>query len=290
MLTGTLVIDGAKPLHGQVGQEFPHTIDCHLPTDWKRHTDDLGVGSETAGIFAERAMTTIRMTQDTERAIGQPLRSAGIARRGLLWCGILSSLLYVVTDVLGGLRYDGYSFTSRAISELSAIGAPSKPFVDPLFIAYDFIVLAFAIGVLGASGGRDRALRMAAAALIGYGVIGIIAGLIGPFFSMHQRGVGSVATDAPHIVLTGVLVLLLLLAIGFGAFALGNRFRVYSLVTLATVILFGALTTPYPARMDAGQSTPGLGIIERIDVYSALLWLAVLAGALLRRPDTATDG
>jgi hypothetical membrane protein len=250
----------------------------------------LAWAAKTVGIFAERAMTTIRMTQGPERAIAQPLRSAGMARRVFLVCGVLSSLLYVLTDVLGGLRYDGYSFTSRAISELSAIGAPSKPFVDPLFLAYDFLVLAFAIGVLRAAAGRNRALRSAAVALIAYGAIGIIAGLIGPFFSMHQRGVGSVATDAPHIVLTGVLVLLLLLAIGFGAFALGNRFRVYSLVTLATVILFGALTTPYPARMDAGQATPGLGIIERIDVYSALLWLAVLASALLRRPDTATDG
>jgi len=235
-------------------------------------------------------MTTIGMTQDPGRTMAQPVRSAGIVRRTLLACGIFSSLLYVVTDVVGGLRYDGYSFTSRAISELSAIGAPSKPFVDPLFMAYGFLVLAFAIGVLRAAAGRNRALRIAAAALVGYAAIGIIAGLIGPFFSMHQRGVGSVATDAPHIVLTGVLVLLLLLAIGFGAFALGNRFRVYSLVTLATVILLGALTAPYPALMDAGKPTPGLGIIERIDVYSALLWLAVLGIALLRRPDTATEG
>lgn len=229
------------------------------------------------------------MTPDAGRTIAQPVRSADIARRAFLTCGILSSLLYAAIDVVAGLRYDGYSFTSQAISELSAIGAPSKPFVDPLFLAYGFLVLAFAIGVLRAAG-PNRALRIAAAVLIGYGAIGIIAGLIGPFFSMHQRGVGSVATDAPHIILTGVLVLLLLLAIGFGAFALGERFRVYSLVTLATVILFGALTAPYPARMEVGQPTPGLGIIERIDVYSALLWLAVLGIALLRRPDTATKG
>jgi hypothetical membrane protein len=219
----------------------------------------------------------------------QPVRSAGVARRAFLGCGVLSSLLYVVIDVLGGLRYDGYSFTSQAISELSAIGAPSKPFVDPLFMAYGLLVLAFAVGLLRAAAARNRALRIAAVALICYAAIGIVAGMIGPFFSMHQRGVGSETTDAPHIVLTGVLVLLLLLAIGFGAFALGNRFRVYSLVTLATVVLFGALTTPYPARMDLGQPTPGLGIIERIDVYSALLWLAVLGIALLRRRDTATE-
>jgi hypothetical membrane protein len=245
--------------------------------------------AKSAGIFAESTMTTIEMTQDPSRTMAQPVRSAGIVRRALLACGILSSMLYVVTDVVGGLRYDGYSFTSQAISELSAIGAPSKPFVDPLFMAYGLLVLAFAIGLFGAAAGRNRALRIVAAALIGYAAIGIIAGLIGPFFSMHQRGVGSVATDAPHIVLTGVLVLLLLLAIGFGAYALGKRFRAYSFVTLATVILFGALTTPYPALMDVGKPTPGLGIIERIDVYSALLWLAVLGIALLRRRDTVTD-
>ena len=55
-------------------------------------------------------------------------------RQVLLLSGILSSLLYITTDVLGGLRYPGYSFTSQAISELMATGAPSEAFVDPLFL------------------------------------------------------------------------------------------------------------------------------------------------------------
>src|SRR5688500_19237262 len=92
----------------------------------------------------------------------------------------------------------------------------------------------------------------------------------------------------PILVLTGVLVLLLLLTMGFGATALGRRFRVYSAATLLTVIVFGALTMPYPARMEAGQPTPGFGIIERILVYSFLTWVAVLAVALLRRRTPAT--
>jgi hypothetical protein len=81
-------------------------------------------------------MTTGIMTQDHSRTLVQPASSRSIVRQALLVCGLLSSLLYIATDILGGLRYDGYSFTSQAISELAAIGAPSKPFVDPLFIVY----------------------------------------------------------------------------------------------------------------------------------------------------------
>lgn len=205
-------------------------------------------------------------------------------------CGIISSLLYVATDVLGGLQYGGYSFGSQAISELMAIGAPSKPFVDPLFMAYNVLALAFGVGVCWVAAGRNRALRITGAALIGYGSIGLVAGFVGSFFAMNKRGTGTIAADAPHIILTAVLVLLLLVMIGFGAFALGSRFGVYSLATLVTVIVSGALTMPYAARLAAGLPTPGFGIVERVDVYSALLWLAVLGVALRRRRDAAPRG
>jgi hypothetical membrane protein len=230
-------------------------------------------------------MTTIGISQNRSQTMARPVRSASMVRQVLLACGILSSLLYVATDVLGGMRYEGYSFTSQAISELAAIGTPSKPFVDPFFIAYDLLALAFGIGVFLAAGGH-RALRITATMLMAYGAIGFAAvSFAGPtFFAMHQRGAGSLASDAPHIILTAVLVLLLLLAMGFGTLSPGKRFRVYSFATVLIVIGFGALTSMFAARLAAGQPTPGMGIVERIDVYSALLWLAVLGVALLRRP------
>jgi CubicO group peptidase (beta-lactamase class C family) len=207
-----------------------------------------------------------------------------MTRKALLLCGILSSALYVATDVLGGLRYEGYSFASQAISELMATGAPSEAFVDPLFITYGVLALAFGVGVRREGAGRSRALRITGALLMAYAALGFA----GPtFFEMSPRGSGGPHSDAPHIILTGALVLLTLLAMGFGAFALGARFRIYSLATLVTVILFGALTAPYGARLAAGQPTPGFGILERINVYSSLLWVAVFAVALLRRRDTA---
>jgi hypothetical membrane protein len=232
-------------------------------------------------------MTTIgMMTQDRNRPLSLPVRSRSIVRRALLVCGILSSLLYVATDVLGGMRYEGYSFTSQAISELMARGAPSEPLVDPLFIVYGVLALAFGVGVFREAASRSRALRIAGALLIGYSAIGFA----GPtLFEMTQRGASSLASDVPHIVLTGVLVLLLLLAIGFGAFALGKRFRVYSFATLLIVIVFGAVTAPYAALLAIGQPTPGFGILERINIYSSLVWVAVLAIALLRHPWSAAQ-
>ena len=199
--------------------------------------------------------------------------------RVLLLSGILSSLVYIATDVLGGLRYPGYSFSSQAISELMATGAPSEAFVDPLFLIYGVLVLAFGVGMVRAAG-RSRPLRIAGMLLIAYAAIGFT----GPtLFEMSPRGAAGPGDDTPHILLTGALVLLQLLTITFASFALGKRFRVYSFATLFILVGFGVLSAPYGARLAAGQPTPGFGIIERILIYSSLVWTAVLSLSLLRR-------
>ena len=148
-------------------------------------------------------MTAIEMTQDRSGTRGQHVRGRSIARQALLACGILSSLLYVATDAVGGLRYPGYSFNSQAVSELMAVGAPSETFVDPLFIAYGVLTLAFAIGVFREGRDRSHALRITGVLLMGYAAVGFA----GPtLFEMHQRGAGNLGADTPHIILTGVLV------------------------------------------------------------------------------------
>ena len=224
-------------------------------------------------------MTAIGMTQARGRATPRTNRSRGRMRPLLLLCGILSSLLYVATDVLGGLRYPGYSFTSQAISELMAVAAPSEAFVDPLFMIYGALTVAFGVGVLLERAGRSRALAITGSLLISYGAIG----LTGPtLFEMHQRGAVGGGTDTPHIILTGVLALLTLVAIGFGAFAFGKSFRIYSFGTILGMIAVGVASIPYGVRLAAGEPTPGFGIVERINIYASLLWVAALAIALFR--------
>ena len=88
-------------------------------------------------------------------------------RRVLLACGVVSSLFYIVTLSLGALRWEGYSATSQAISELFAIGAPSRPFITPLLVGYALLIYAFGLGVWQ-SAGPSRALRAAAAEVFGH--------------------------------------------------------------------------------------------------------------------------
>jgi hypothetical protein len=120
-------------------------------------------------------------------------------RKLLLVCGILSSPLYVGADVLAAMRYEGYSYASQTVSELSAIGAPSRPLIVPLYLTYSVLMIAFALGVWG-SVGRNRGLRVVAGLLVGYGAFGFV----GPFTSMNQRAVlaagGGTLTDTLHII------------------------------------------------------------------------------------------
>ena len=146
-------------------------------------------------------------------------------RKTLLVCGILSSMLYAAMTVVIAMQWEGYSSASQTISELSAIGAPTRP--------------------------------------------------------------GGTRSDTLHLVLASVTVLLMLLAIGCAASAFGKPFRRYSIATLAILAAFGAMTFVEAPRLAANLPTPWLGVWERINIGVFLLWVVVLAVALLRAEDTA---
>jgi hypothetical protein len=203
-------------------------------------------------------------------------RSPTRARRLLLACGIVSSLLYVAINVLGAMRWQGYSSTSQTVSELFAIGAPSRSLVVPLGIAYDVLLVAFGMGVWQ-SAGRRRALRVTAGLLVALGALGMV------WPPMHLRGAEPTLTDALHIVFAVATVLFTLVAVGAGATALGKGFLLYSIVTIVVLIVFGGLAGLEGLRLEAQLPTPWLGITERINIGGTLLWVAVLAACLLRR-------
>ena len=111
---------------------------------------------------------------------------------------------------------------------------------------------------------------------------------------MHQRAVlaagGATLTDTLHIVWSMAWVVFMLLAIAFGAAALGKRFRLYSIATLVILVGFGVLTGLDAPRLSANLPTPLIGVWERINIGVVMLWDVVLAVALLRRPATAGQG
>ena len=74
----------------------------------------------------------------------------------------------------------------------------------------------------------------------------------------------------------------MVLFIGFGSGARGKGFRLYSILSILIMLVFGAWTGMQAPRVEAQLPTPWLGVIERISVYSPMLWILVLAIILLQ--------
>ena len=206
-----------------------------------------------------------------------------MVRRIFLICGIVSSVWYIVTDVIGTLRYPGYSYADQWFSELTAQGAPTRDFMVALNgIPYTLLVSAFAGGVR-TSASRTRAARITAAMLLLYAAFGFAGGVL---FPMHPRetlaaGEGTLR-NTMHIPATAVMSLFIVLAVGFGSTLLGKRFQYYSYATIAILLVFGTLTSLQAGRITTNEPTPWAGIEERLNSYGIMLWVAVLAVGLLR--------
>lgn len=196
--------------------------------------------------------------------------------RRLLSCGALAAILYVGVDISASLLYPGYSYQSQAVSELFAIGAPTRLWVAALLSLSSILVVAFSIGIWSIAGAR-RVLRALALAFAGSALIGL---LIWNAFPMHMRGTERSFTDTMHLTLASNPFVLLSLA--FAIAAIPGQFRVYSLVTVAAMVAFAIPAFGYAHAVDLNLPTPWLGVTERLSQYTYALWQVVLA-TLLRR-------
>lgn len=202
-------------------------------------------------------------------------------RKILLLAGIFSSLLYVAMNIIAAGLYEGYDSASQTVSELSAIGTPTRQLWTSLGFIYTILIIAFGFGVR-ISGAHNRFLRTTGSLLIVYGIIG----LGWPMAPMHQRQALAAGektlSDTMHLVFSAVTVLLMLTAIAFGAKSFGRSFRIYSIVTIILLLGFGIWTGIDAPNLEANLPTPWLGIVERILIATFLLWIIVLAAILLR--------
>lgn len=207
-------------------------------------------------------------------------RSEGqiLLKKALLGCGIISTLLYVAMNIFVPMQYPGYSSTSQTISELSAIGAPSRTLWVILGTIYTLLVTAFGWGVLK-SAQHKRSLRIAGLLLIIYGLIGVV------WPPMHQREVlaagGGTLSDTLHIGITFVVIPLMLLVMAFGAASFGKGFRIYSIITILALLGSGVFVGIDSPNLQANLPTPWIGVWERICIGVYMLWIVVFATKLL---------
>jgi len=205
-----------------------------------------------------------------ETSVGLP----NMLQKVLLTFGILASLLKVGTDVLAGKMWKGYSFVSQSISELSAIGAPTRSLVLPLDLMYDVLMIAFSVGIWQLAG-QNLLMRIVAGLIAGNAVISSFVSL---FLPMRIGQDASFSASTIHVVLMAIGVFFFLLAMGLGGAANRNWFRYYSFGTLLAYLVLAIARFLIPDQTTAaGLPVLTVGIQERTMALGYLLWVVALA-------------
>ena len=207
-------------------------------------------------------------------------------QRMLLACGVISIVWYVAMNIIVPLTNNEYNISSQTVSELSAIDAPTRQLWVVLCIPFSLLTIFFGCGVW-LSAGRNKKLRFVAMVII-------LDAIIGSFWPpMHKREViaagGGTLTDTLHLAWAFIHLGCMLLMIGFSAAALGKVFRIYSIATIAVFIVFGILTTVESNGIEAGEPTPFVGILERVNIGAYMLWIVVFAITLLKKDRKANQ-
>lgn len=200
-----------------------------------------------------------------------------MSKKALLICGILESIIRIINDVVAAMLYPGYSFRDQTMSQLAAVGAPTRELQLKFFIIEPLLIILFAIGVW-ISSGKKRSLRICGALLSVFGAL-LGVELLFPQTSMQLSG--GFSDQVIHIVVTGTSVILIWLFIGFGAAALGKGFRLYSIATILMMLIFGAMAGSKVSQA-VEFSAPWMGAMERVNYYSYLIWMFVFAVILLK--------
>ena len=189
--------------------------------------------------------------------------------------GIISLLSYAAMVFISPLAYPGYNALSMAVSDLSAVGAPSAALAERLNALFGPAAVVSAMAVcVGASGCRSKLLKT------GIFLFAAMEWISTAGYRMFPLVLGEEMTsfqNIMHILVTVLVVAFSVLSLVLIA-AGGRKDGLFSLSLLAGLCLF---------FMMAGALGTGLmpkayfGLFERFSAFSAVVFNAVL-GMYLR--------
>jgi hypothetical membrane protein len=190
-------------------------------------------------------------------------------------CGTIGPALYAFVTGILGLLWAEYNPISIGMSELGAVGAPHAIFMNTFgFQLLGVLMVAFGFG-LHRSLSTGWFSRIGSALIVIGGIDMIAVG----FFPMDPAGLPNSLTNIGHDITATIASN----AITFGmivislSFRKDNRWRRYWLFTLISAIASIALA-PFPM---IPIYNPYAGLIQRIAMGFALLWIEVVSIKLL---------
>ena len=190
--------------------------------------------------------------------------------------GVISLLSYTAMVVFSPLAYPGYDWLSMAVSDLSAVGAPSAALAEQLNALFGPCAVVSIMAVcVGAAGCKSKALK------IGIGFFAAMEWVTNvgyKLFPWVQDAEASSFQTMMHLVVTALVVLfsivsLVLIAIG-GRKEPMRSLSIWALVCLGTMMIGAVGTGVMPKAV--------FGLFERFSTFSAVIFNAVLGIYLLK--------
>ena len=191
-----------------------------------------------------------------------------LSRLGI--CGIISLLSYTSMVVFSPLSYPGYDWLSMAVSDLSAVGAPSAELANRLNALYGPCGLVSIMAVCVASQNlRSKLLRLGIYFFAAMEWISDVGYKIFPWVADADT---SHPQNVMHLVVTALVVIfsltaLILSIIGFKKEGMKSLF-IWACVCLAAMLLGPIGTGIMPKAV--------FGLFERLSTFSAVTFNAVL--------------
>lgn len=189
--------------------------------------------------------------------------------------GVVSLLSYTAMVMFSPLAYPGYDWLSMAVSDLSAVGAPSAALAEQLNALFGPCAVVSIMAVcVGVSGCTSKALKTG---------VGFFAAMewvtnVGyKLFPWVQDEAASTFQNTMHLIVTALVVLFSIVSLVL--IAIGGRkelpsLRVWALVCLGGMTLGAIGTGVMPKAV--------FGLFERFSTFSAVIFNAVLGIYLLR--------
>src|SRR5215208_6697873 len=194
----------------------------------------------------------------------------------IMLCGLVASIFYLGTVLLGVLLRPGYSHISMAISELVADSAPNRSLLSSLFLLYNTLLSVFGVGLFLRANSQSRGRVSGNIGSLALMLVGIAGVLMEVAFPQEPGGTATTFAGTMHFVMAGVaslgtMVALLILAFWFKHIPELKSHVAYSLVSVAVIFVSGGSSVVAMAN-----HSPLFGLIERITILTFITWVFVI--------------
>lgn len=190
--------------------------------------------------------------------------------------GIISLLSYAAMVLFSPLAYPGYDWMSMAVSDLSAVGAPSAALAERLNALFGPCAVVCVMAVcVGAAGCRSKLLRAGIGCFAAMEWITVTGYKMFPWVKDAEAGSFQ---NIMHLLVTVLVVLfsvvsLILIAIGGRKESMASL-SIWAMVCLAAMMCGAIGTGIMPKSV--------FGLFERFSTFSAVIFNAVLGVCLLK--------